>query len=149
MKKIENFLFLPVLVLLFYSASKYSDTSIDIHLFDTYYIFSSAAAAGWFALWLLVVVFLFRLVRRRHQMVHQRFEIIYSTLTLLFFGVFLLAGLSGGPSNAAGYSDADLDALIFRNKLGMAVAWCFLTVQFIFLTYIILQFVKKPTPGGR
>ncbi|THU35822.1 hypothetical protein FAM09_20720 [Niastella caeni] len=144
MKKIENFLFLPVLVLLFYSASKYSDTTIDIHLYDTYYLISSAAVAGWFALWLLIVILLFKRIRQRHRLVHQKVVLIYSMLTLVSLGLFLFAGLSGGPSNAAGYTDADLDAMIFRNKLGMVAGWSCLAVQVIFLIYFVVQTVKKP-----
>lgn len=144
MKKTENFLLLPVLVLLFYGASKYSAASIDIHFHDTYYIIASAPIAGWFALWLLIVFALFKWIRHRHQVINQKFFATYITLTLLSFGIFLLGGLMSGPSGEGRFSDSELDALIFRDNLRMVAACCFLLFQIIFLIYFIVQLLKRP-----
>jgi heme O synthase-like polyprenyltransferase len=144
MKKIENLLFWPVLVLLFFSASKYGGASTDIHVADTYYIVSNAAVAGGFAVWLLVVIFLFKRIRRRHQAVHNKFAFTYITLTVLFFGVFLGLGLVSGGSAGGNFTDSQLDALMFRTQLRMVCAWCYLFVQVIFLIYFIFQLFKKP-----
>lgn len=143
MKKIENWLILPVLILLFFSASKYGGASTDINVSDTYFIIPNAAIAGGFAVWLLLVIFLFKQIRRRHQVVHKKFAFIYITLTLLFFGIFLGLGLVSGGSAAGNYTSSDLDALIFRNQLRVWCAWCCLLVQVIFLIYFIIQIVKS------
>jgi hypothetical protein len=144
MKKIENFLFLPVLILLFYGASKYSSTVTDIHLHDTFYVITNASITGWFLAWLGIVFILFKIIRRRHVIIHTKFALTYIVLTPLLFGVFIVAGLVGGPSNMSGYSDADLDVVIARNLFRMVTVYCFLAVQFIFLIYFIIQMVKKP-----
>lgn len=146
MKKIENWLFLPVLILLFFSASKYGGASTDINVSDTYFIIPNAAIAGVFAAWLFLVIFLFKRIRRRHQVVHKKFAIIYITLTLLFLGVFLGLGLVAGGSAAGNFTNSDLDALIFRNQLRVWCAWCCLLVQVIFLIYFIVQIVKSALP---
>ncbi|WP_205513405.1 hypothetical protein [Longitalea arenae] len=144
MKKFENFLIVLVLVLLFFSASKHSDVSIDIHLHDTFYVINSAYVTGWFALWLLIVFFLFKLIRRRRQYINPLFTITYNALTLLFFGGFLWLGLYNAPANGVGFTNAEIDGLIFRNQMRVVFAWCLLAVQVIFLLYFAVQLLKKP-----
>jgi hypothetical protein len=148
MKKIENILFWPVLILLFFSASKYGSTSTDIHFHDTYYIIPSRVISGGFVVWLLVLIFLFKLIRRRHQVVNNKFVLIYITLTALSLGVFLGLEFVKGGSAAGNFTYADLDALMLRNKLRILSAWCLLLVQVMFLIYFIVQIVKKPVPSG-
>ncbi|OQP59478.1 hypothetical protein A3860_37665 [Niastella vici] len=147
MKKIENFLFLPIIVLVFYSISKYNETSIDLNVFDTFYVIQSGIVTGLFACWLFVVILLLKLIRRRQGLVHRKFVFTYNTLTLLFFGVFMLGVWHTSPANGAGYSNTELDALIFKNKLRLVAVWCFLVVQVIFLIYFFIQFAKKPVPA--
>jgi hypothetical protein len=148
MKKFENWLFLPVLILLFFSASKYGAASVDIEVADTYYIVSSAKIAGIFALWLLFVFFLLKRLRRRQQVLPKKIAIAYITLTVLFLGLFLGLGFVGGGSAAGNFTDSDLDGLIFRNKLRMTCAWGCLIVQVIFLIYFIIQMVKRPATSA-
>ena len=148
MKKIENILFWPVLILLFFSASKYGRSSTDINVNDTYHIIPNSYVAGTFALWLLLVIFLLKLIRRRRQVVNKKIALTYIALTLLLGGGFLSLGLVSGGSVAGNFTTADLDALLFRNQLRMTCAWCFLLVQVIFLIYFIVQIIKKPVPGG-
>jgi|GEM_PF-4774469 len=148
MKKIENILFWPVLVLLFLSASKYGAASNAIELNDTYYIILNSHSAGIFAAWLLLVVLLFKFIRRRHQVVNKKFAITYIVLTLLLFGVFIGLGFVQGSSAAGNFTTADLDALMFRNQLKVACAEGCLLVQVIFLVYFFVQMVKKPAPSG-
>ena len=143
MKKIENFLFLPVLVLVFYSMSKYSDAPIDVHFNDTYYMIPTAPLTGWLAVWLLLVFLLFKVIRRRQQSVHKKFAIVYLTGTVLFFAVFLLLGLSGDHSEN-GFSDSELDTLIFKDHVRVVAAWCFMATQVMFLIYFVMQFLKRP-----
>ncbi len=86
MKKIENILFWPVLILLFFCASKYGRISTDLNIHDTYYIIPNSYAAGTFALWLLLVIFLLKLIRRRHQVINKKIVLTYVTLTLVLLG---------------------------------------------------------------
>lgn len=143
MKKIENFLFWPVLVLVFCSISKYGDMPTDVHWKDTFFVIKNSIITGCFLAWLIVVIMLFKLIRRRHQSVHTRFAVTYIVLTLLLFSVSWLSGFLGGGS-PAGYSDSQLDKLIFYNQVRIITAACLLAVQVVFLVYFVVQLLKKP-----
>ena len=143
MKKIENLLFWPILVLIFCSISKYGDTTTDVHFSDTYYVINNSFITGWFLAWLLIVFFLFKLIRRRHHFVHTKFAAAYIMLTVLFFGISWASGFFGGGS-PAGYSDSQLDKLIFYDNLRTQSALCLVATQVIFLIYFVVQLLKKP-----
>lgn len=143
MKKIENWLLWPILVLIFCSISKYGDTTTDVHFHDTYYVINNSFITGWFLAWLLIVFFLFKLIRRRHQFVNARFTIMYIVLTVLFFTVSWGSGFLGGGS-PAGYSDSQLDKLIFYDKVRTLTAVGLLATQVIFVVYFVIQLLKKP-----
>ncbi|AEV97412.1 hypothetical protein Niako_1033 [Niastella koreensis GR20-10] len=120
----------------------------DIDVSDTYFIIKNSQIAITFVLWLLIVVFLFRMIRRRHQAVNKKFVVAYTVITALLLGLFLGLGLVKGDSAAGTYNTEDLDALMFRNQLKV---WCMegcLLVQVIFLIYFFIQMVKKPVPSG-
>jgi len=148
MKKIENILYWPVLILLFLSISKYGAMSADVDFNDNFYIILISHIAGTFAVWLLVAIFLFKLIRRRQQVVNKKFALSYMVLTVLLLGVFLGIGLVKGGSAGGTYTTADLDALMFRNQLKVACGEGCLLVQVIFLIYFFIQMVKKPVPSG-
>lgn len=143
MKKTENWLLLPILVLIFCSISKYGDTTTDIQLSDTYYVINNNIITGWFLAWLLIVFFLFKLIRRRHQFVHTKFAAAYIILTVLFFGISWGSGFFGGGS-PAGYSDSQLDKLIFYDRVREVTAFGLLLMQVIFVVYFVIQLIKKP-----
>lgn len=143
MKKIENFLFWPVLVLLFCSISKYGDTPTDVHWSDTFFVIKNSVITGCFLAWLIVVIMLFKVIRRRGQAIHTKFAITYIVLTLLLFSVSCVSGFLGGGS-PAGYSDRQLDKLIFYDNLRIVTASCLLAVQVVFLIYFVVQLLKKP-----
>ncbi|MBO9203520.1 MULTISPECIES: hypothetical protein [Niastella] len=148
MKKIENLLFWPVLILLFFSASKYGAMSTDLHWDDTYYIIPNWQVAFPAASWLLLIIFLLKRIRRRHQVINKKFAFIYITITLLLLCTLLGLGMVSGGSAAGNYTTSDLDALMFRNQLRILSGWCFLIVQVIFLIYFIGQIVKKPATSA-
>jgi hypothetical protein len=143
MKKIENWLLWPILVLIFCSISKYGDTTTDVHFNDTYYVINNNFITGWFLAWLLIVFFLFKLIRRRHQFVNVKFAATYIVLTVLFFTVSWGSGFLGGGS-PAGYSDSQLDKLIFYDKVRSLTAVGLLATQVIFLVYFVVKLLKKP-----
>ncbi|OQP52480.1 hypothetical protein A4R26_28695 [Niastella populi] len=143
MKKVENLLFWPVLVLIFCSISKYGDTPTDIHWNDTFYVIKNSIITGCFLAWLLVVIMVFKVIRRRHQTIHTKFAIAYMVLTILLFGISWASGFLGGGS-AAGYSDSQLDKLMFYDQVRVITASGFLVTQVIFLGYFVVQLLKKP-----
>jgi uncharacterized membrane protein len=143
MKKIENWLLWAILILIFCSISKYGDTTTDVHFSDTYYVINNSFITGWFLAWLLIVFFLFKLIRRRHQFVNRKFAAAYIVLTVLLFTVSWGSGFLGGGS-PAGYSDSQLDKLIFYDKVREATAAGLLLTQVIFLVYFVVQLLKKP-----
>jgi hypothetical protein len=64
-------------------------------------------------------------------------------LTLVLFSISWLSGFLGGGS-PAGYSDSQLDRLIFYDQLRTVTAFFFLLIQIIFLGYFVVQLLKKP-----
>lgn len=144
MKKIEHILFWLVLILLFLSASKYGSQSTDLQFNDTYYIIYNSHIAGTFAVWLLLVVLLFKMIRRRHQVVNKKLALGYILLTAVLLGAFLGLGFVKGGSAAGNFTTADLDALMFRNQLKTVLAGCCLVLQVIFLGYFLFQLFKRP-----
>jgi hypothetical protein len=131
MKKIENWLLWPILILIFCSISKYGDTATDIHWNDTFYVINNSFITGWFLAWLLIVFFLFKLIRRRHQAINNKFAITFM-----------------GGGSPAGYSDSQIDNLIFYNQVRVVTALGLLVTQVIFLVYFVVQLLKKPVIQG-
>jgi len=146
MKKIENLLFLPVLALCFYGASKYSSTTLDIHLYDTYYVVAIAPLTGWALAWLLGVILLFKVIRRRHQSINIKFAIPYIALTLVLFLVLWLP--SGAETGDNGISDEQLSRWLLYNQLRVAATTLFALAQVTFLIYFIVQLMKRPRLSG-
>lgn len=64
-------------------------------------------------------------------------------LTVLLFGVSWASGFLGGGS-AAGYSDSQLDKLMFYDQVRVITALGLLATQIIFLAYFVVQLLKKP-----
>ncbi|HUP12281.1 MAG TPA: hypothetical protein VM187_08725, partial [Niastella sp.] len=98
---------------------------------------------GWFLAWLLIIFFLFKLIRRRHQEINNKFAIIYIVLTMLFFTLSWGSGFLGGGS-PAGYSDSQLDKLIFYDQVRTLTAVSLMVTQVIFLVYFVVQMLKRP-----
>jgi len=146
MKKIENLLFLPVLALCFYGASKYSSTTLDIHFQDTYFVIYNATIVGWSLAWLLGVIVLFKVIRQRQQTINIKFAIPYIVLTLLLFLVLWLP--SGAETGDNGISDEQLSRWLLYNQLRMVAAILFAMAQVTFLIYFIVQLMKRPRLSG-
>jgi membrane protease YdiL (CAAX protease family) len=142
MKKIENILFIPAVILLFLSISKKNTAVTDIHFSDTYYVVSNAAIAGGFLGWLILVIIFLKLIRWRHQSINIKFASPYIILTLVLYLVFTLA--SPPQAGTGGMSDAQLDQWIFYNRLREVTAVAFILIQVIFLIYFITQLFKRP-----
>jgi hypothetical protein len=142
MKKIENILFIPAVILLFISISKKNTAVTDIHFHDTYYVVSNAAIAGGFLGWLILVITFLKLIRWRHQSINIKFVSPYIILTLVLYLVFSLANPPQGSTN--GISDAQLDRWVLYHQIRIGAILVFLLIQVIFLVYFIVQLFKRP-----
>jgi len=144
MKKIENWLFLPVLILLFYSASEYSASTTDIHLGDSYYIISNGSIARGLLTWLILVFIFFRIIRRRNPSPNRRLVVGYMVLTLLLLAVWYIASAVLGSKTSSGFSDEELNRWVLFNQIRMTAGFVFGLVQVIFLIYFVVLLLKKP-----
>ena len=143
MKKIENWLFLPVLVLLFYSASEYSAATTDIHLNDSYYIISNASIARGLLTWLILVFIFFKVMRRRNPNLNNRLVVSYMVLTGSLLSVWYIASGVLGAKTSSGFSDAELNRWVLFNQIRMTAGFVFGLVQVIFLVYFVVLLLKK------
>jgi hypothetical protein len=142
MKKIENFLFLPVLILLFYTRSAAAENTTFFHWQHNSVEFNNGSAAGWALAWLTLVFLLFKIVRLRHRTINLKFAISYNVLSLLFFLVLCLP--TSPETGVNGISDAQLYRWNLYNQT-RAMSWTiFILTQVIFLIYFIFQLIKKP-----
>jgi hypothetical protein len=142
MKKIENILFVPAVMLLFYSISKKNTAITDIHFSDTFIVVENRTIAGWFLAWLILVIICFKLIRMRHYYINKRFAAPYIILTLVLFLFFCLP--LGSHLYEGGMSDKELRAWTFYNQVKMATGYSFLFLQVIFLIYFIFQLFRRP-----
>jgi len=139
MKKIENWLIIPALLLFFYWISNYGKTSINIHWHDTYYVLDNKALSGRFLIWLTIVFIFFKIIRARHGSINRKFAVTYIVLTLLLFIIFSL------PVELDG---RNLEKWSLFNQVRIIVGAIFLLAQVMFLIYYFVQLIKKPAPGG-
>jgi hypothetical protein len=140
MKKIENILFIPALILLFLGISKNNTGATDIHFNDTFFVLENRTMAGWFLAWLIFVIILFKIIRRRHNYINKRVAAPYIILTVVFYLFFFLGNFMQGGGR--GMSDAQLQRWTFYNQLKMVTAAAFLLVQLIFLIYFTWQMIR-------
>jgi hypothetical protein len=140
MKKIENILFIPAVILLFLSISKKNTAVTDIHFSDTYYVVSNAAIAGGFLGWLILVIIFLKLIRWKHQAINIKFASPYIILTLVLYLIFSLA--NPPQSGTAGMSDAQLDRWVLYNQVRMGAAIVFALIQVVFLIYFAWQMIR-------
>jgi hypothetical protein len=139
MKKIENWLLLPVLVLFCWSLVAYHYT-LDIHLHDTYFILEGASTMRILAGYLLIMYGLYKTIRNRHQTINRIFAVSHILISLFFTGLLLLPFTR--EVRYIDYSNWNS----YQSKLNMgAIAIIFyLLTQVIFLIYFIAQLIKKP-----
>ena len=142
MKKIENILFVPAVILLFYSISKHNTAVTDIHFSDTFFVVENRTITGWFLAWLILVIIFFKIIRYRHYYISKRFAAPYIILTPVLFLFFCLP--LGSHSYVSGMSDEQLSEWIFFNQVKMVTGYSFLLIQVIFLIYFITQLIKRP-----
>lgn len=140
--KIENWLLLPMLILLFYTRSAAAENTTSFHFQDNAVEFNNGSAAGWALVWLILVFLLWKVVRLRHRTVNIKFAISYILLSLLFFVVLCLP--TSPETSANGISDTQLYMWNLYNSI-RAMSWnIVMLTQLIFLIYFIIQLIKRP-----
>jgi hypothetical protein len=140
MKKIENWLIIPALLLLFYWISSFGKASINIHWHDSYYALDNKALSGRFLIWLTIVFIFFKIIRARHQSINRKFAVTYLVLTLLLFTIFSIPVEPDGRN---------MEKWSLFNQVRIVVGAIFLLAQVMFLIYYFVQLVRKPVSIDR
>lgn len=138
MKKIENWLLFPVLVLFCWSFA--NPGTLDFHIHDTYFVIAGVSVWRYFAAFLLIVFGLYKTIRNRHQTINRVFAVSHILITILLTG-FMVIPFTSEPK----YIDYS-NWKSYQSKLqwdAIAVITYLLT-QVIFLIYFIIQMVKRP-----
>lgn len=142
MKKIENWLLLPILILFCWSLAAAPHT-LDIHLHDTYFVLDSAFTFRFLGGALLLLFGLYKTIRNRHQTINQVFAAPHLLITILLTGLLLIPFATevrfidyNNWSNWTSYQSNLLRPSIVVNA--------YVLTQFIFLIYFITQMVKRP-----
>ena len=144
MKKIENVLLLPALVLLVLIFVQGRST-VDIHLHDTYYVIANTSLAKWFLYWLVVQFILYTLIRRRHKQVNTKWVITHLSITLLLIGLiwFLANSMSKAPRYYASYTE-EWEKWNLYNKMIVIALVAFLVSQIVLLVYFVTRLFQTP-----
>jgi hypothetical protein len=138
MKKIENWLILPVLVL--YCWSFANPGTLDLHLHDTYFVIAGVSLWRYFAGFLLIIFGLYKTIRNRHQTINPVFAVPHILITMVLIGFLVIPFTT--EKRYIDYSNWTS----YQSKLqweAIAVI-SYLLTQFIFLIYFIIQLIKKP-----
>jgi heme/copper-type cytochrome/quinol oxidase subunit 1 len=148
MKKIENILLLPVLVLivLMFLAG---DATLDFHLHDTYFVIALAHVIKWFLYWLVVAFILYTVIRYRHKRVNTAWAITHISLTIIpivliwYLAVPPQLNLSDGHDYWA-FEQAFQSKWEWRNLWLVILALAFLLTQIVFLVYFVTRLFQTP-----
>jgi heme/copper-type cytochrome/quinol oxidase subunit 1 len=148
MRKIENILLLPVLVLivlLFLTG----DATLDFHLHDTYFVIALAHVIKWFLYWLMVAYILYTVIRYRHKRVNTAWAITHISLTII--PIVLIWYLAVPPDLKLSDDHAYLAyEQAFHRKWEWRYLWLgilgmgFLLNQIVFLVYFVTRLFQTP-----
>jgi heme/copper-type cytochrome/quinol oxidase subunit 1 len=146
MKKIENVLILPILVLLVLMFLPGTST-IDVHLHDTYYVIAFGHLIKWFLYWLVVVFILYTIIRYRHKRVNTRWAISHIVISFLLIGLvgFLAYAIYNKPRDYVSYVEEWGKWRLYNQMIGFAML-AFLINQIVFLIYFVTRLFQTPEP---
>jgi hypothetical protein len=150
MKKVEHLLLVPIVILMFVALYVH-DTTLDIHVHDTYFVLDLAWIAKMFMYWLAFVFVLYKVMRRRHKYVNRWWVISHIGFTLLIMAMlWYYVFLFGAPSNVERYyfPAANVPVLLekwsFYNTIIIIILLTFLLIQLVFLAYFITRLFRSP-----
>jgi hypothetical protein len=143
MKKIENVLLLPALVLLVLIFVKRRST-LDLHLHDTYYVIANAAIVKWFLYWIIVQFILYTIIRRRHGPLSKKWAVTHISITVLLIGLILF--LPHTQERAPVDYKTILERWQWYNEAMLAAMLAFLLSQIVFLIYFVIRLFQSPEP---
>jgi len=125
-----------------------TNDAIDIHLYDTYFIFESKYISLLFFLYILFVYACYNILRKRTETIPK--IIIVIQITGLFLVVinslfqFKYSGLTGMPRRYYDYSAWEsFKTFASMNKLIVFSAFYFILSQLFFFLYFVLVFVRR------
>jgi hypothetical protein len=134
MKKIENLLLLPVLVL--FCLSFNNPGGLDFHLHDTYFVIAGVSLWRFFAGLLLILFGLYKTIRNRHYYINLIFAVPHILITILLTALILF------PFKTEVHSYIDWSQV--PDQKNALVLLAFLLIQVIFLIYFIVKLTQRP-----
>ena len=139
MRKIENWLLLPVLFLLCWSF--FGTSTLDIHLHDTYYVIDGVSILRFQAYALLIIFGMYKTVRHRHENINPVFALLHIFLTILLTGLMLIPSATATGRAYLDYSNWSSYQSFQWNAIAIIV---YSLIQVIFLGYFVVQIFKRP-----
>ena len=155
MKKIENLLLLLPLLLIVVGEIFIANSTIDIHLHDTYYVVSPIPMALRFTGWLIILFILYKVIRKRHGSINNKWAIPHILISTIFIGIILFSYLFNPVprrflSNSPETVMQVATAYQRYNQLLIVSSIIFLSAQVIFLLYFITMMIKpRPSVNSR
>ena len=149
MKKVENLLLLPIVVLFVLSLLA-GNSTLDIHLHDTYYVINNYNLAKWFTWWLVVMFILYKLIRRKQGRVDERWAVPHIAVTVVLIALMWFpAVMDNGPMprRYLDYGNDMLQQMITWYRIIFIGGLVFALVQLAFLVYFIIQLIRSPRPN--
>jgi hypothetical protein len=148
MKKIENVLLLPVLVLIVLIFLT-GNATLDIHLHDTYYIIAYSQLVKWFLYWLVVVFILYTVIRYRHKRVNTVWAVTHISITIVLIALNWYLVVSPGFEGSGEGANIAYNMAAFRkwelyNQWSIVTMLAFLLTQIIFLVYFVTRLFQTP-----
>jgi hypothetical protein len=152
MKKIENLLLLPVLLVLL---TLLPDSMANIFISGgfTFYVIANSAVMPFVIGFLFLAFAFYKLIRRRHGAVDHRWAWGHIGGSFLLLAVFecciLYRGMAAWHLNTV-TSDSYYTAytyLVISQQVLIVTALLFVAIQIIFLLYFIIQLLKKSRLG--
>jgi hypothetical protein len=143
-KKIENWLLLPVLILFSCSFGLVGHT-LDFHLHDTYFVFEGVSTFRLLASFLLIIFGLYKTIRNRHQTINRVFAVPHILISILLTGLLLMP--LAAKQQYIDYTQldySDWNSYRYQWQLPVMAGLSFLLIQAIFFIFFIAQLLKKP-----
>lgn len=144
MKKIENWLILPVMILFVWSLTV-ANYTLDFHLTDTYFVVDGAFMLRFLGGVLLLLFGVYKTIRHRHHNINRTFAVPHILITILLTGFLLIPVAT--EIKFVDYSNWKS----YQSKLlwPAVVVIAYVLTLIIFLIYFIFQLLKKPIIRGQ